>query len=601
MHKSIKIGMMMVMAALSALAATNDVKTADCAAPETVSCASTNETSKASLSAEETARMAQKVEAWFDARRWHLRKEVDDGGHKVIFRGTMGRFSTFFSQIPFTVCLNDCDNEKIVFYAFLPVSVPKNRRDAVSDMLLRMSKKFGLSTVEMNLDADEGSIHFQAAFPLVSLRIEPDAVLDSLVVPVVEYMTACSEAVARLSLGMGTVDEALTGIEYVSLDMLRTEGTKVYDNNAAAAVLKRHLEKTVSHYETVEMDGLTQFKITLCEMDGPYENLDAYLAVRDGVVFCQCFLPTNVPSARIAEMRRYVMRKNCGMSFSLYTFDPVSGRIGFKYTAPVHLLEMSADDKAVGGECFMLLCYTAYQVNEFAKALPEEFKTGEESVEIPLDQAKAKIDSIVKSAGVGGRPLSQSADPLPYRYANARQAFVERKLGFSKRERPDFPRLAPLKKASDLKLDLAGQFAESVKGHVAQFPEGEIRWTEDGTNGLSLIESDVKIREAQVKCVQAAMKGRACANDVGTVWILNDDFLLGYVIGLNEKRKDDLVFLMMTRRPLGDVPAEVAVILEYIPSQLVLDSVVGAFHGDETARTNLNLLKEAGVMTVVTE
>ena len=190
---------------------------------------------------------------------------------------------------------------------------------------------------------------------------------------------------------------------------------------------------------------------------------------------------------------------------------------------------------------------------------------------------------------------------MPYRYVCARQSFIERKLGFSKRERPGFPRLAPLKKPSDLKLDLAGLFAESVKGHVAQFPGGEIRWTEDGTNGLSLVESDVKIREAQVKCVKEAMKGRECANDAGTVWMLNDDFLFGYVIGLSEERKDDLSFVMITRRQLGDVPAEIAVVFEYIPSQLVLDSVVGAFHGDETARANLNLLKEAGLMIVVTE
>ena len=601
MHKSMNIGMMMAVAALPMLAATNDAAIVSGAAPVAVASASTNETSQASFSAEEMARMAQKVEAWFDARRWPLHKEVAEGGHEVIFRGTMGRFPTFFSHIPFTVCLNDGDNEKIVFYAFMPVSVPKDRRDAVSDLLLRLSKKFGLSLVEMNIDADDGIVRFQASFPIVSLRVEPDAVLDTLVIPVAEYMAASSEAVARLSLGMGTVDEALARIEAVSLDMLRTEGTKVADNAAAVEVLKRHLGNTVSHYETVELDDLTQFKITLCELDGPYKSLDAYLAVKDNVVFCQCFLPTNVPPTRISGMRRYVMRKNCGMSFSLITLDPVSGRIGFKYTAPVHLLEMSTDDKAVGRECFRLLCYTTYQVSEFAKALPEEFKAGEERVEIPLEQVEAKIDSIVKSAGVGGRPLPQSAEPLPYRYVRARQAFIERKFGFSKREFPDFPRLAPLKKVSDVKLDLAGLFDESVKGRFAQFPEGEIRWTEDGTNGLSFVESDVKIREAQVKCVKAAMKGRACANDAGTVWILNDDFVLGYVIGLDEKRKDDLMFVMMTRRPLGDAPAEVAVVLEYIPSQLVLDSVVGAFHGDETARANLNLLKEAGVMTVVTE
>ena len=586
MHKRVSVGLFLIAVALTTSAATNDTATAG---------------KTASFTAEEMARMAQKVEDWFDARRWPLRKTIGEEGHEVMFRGTMGRFPTFFSQIPFTIFLNDGDNEKIVFFAFLPVSVPESRRDAVSELLLRMSKKFGLSSVDMVLDADGGEVRFQTAFPIVSLRVDPDVVLDGLVVPVAEYMAACSESVARLSLGMGTVDEALSGVEKLSLDVLRTKGAKAADDAASAEVLKRCLDKTVSHYETVEMDGLTQFKITLNELTGPYESLDSYLAVRDGIVFSQCFLPTNVPPAQIAEMRRYVMRKNHGLCYSLCTLDPVSGRVGFKYAAPVHLLAMSTEDKAVGRECFRTFCYTTSQVSEFARELPKEFKPDGESVAIPLEQAAAKIDSIVRTPGVGGRPLPQSTDPLPYRYAHARTAFIEKRLGFSRREHPAFPCLAPVKGASGRKLDLARRFAESVKGHVAQFPDGEIRWTEDGTNGLSLVESDVKMREAQVKCVKEAMKGRECANEKGTVWILDDDFLFGYAIGLDEKRKDALAFVLLTRREVGDVPAEVAFVLEYIPSQLVLDSVVGAFRGDKAAREKLRLLKKAGLITVVTE
>jgi hypothetical protein len=602
LHVTIKnIAIAAIAAAMSAAAAANDITATRVAAPAAGAGAGTNETGKAKLPTEEITCLAQKVEAWFDARQWPLRKTVGDDGRGVMFYGVMGRFPTFFSQIPFTIYLNDADNEKIVFFAFLPVAVPEGRRDEVSELLLRMSRKFGLSSVDVVFDADDGEIRFQTAFPVVSMRVDPDVVLDGLVIPVAECMAACSESVARLSLGIGTVDEALSGIEKLSFDMLRTKGAKVVEDAEAVEMLKRHLDKTVSHYETVEKDGLTQFKITLQELKGPYERLDSYLAVRDGVVFNQCFLPTNVPPGRVAEMRRYIMRKNLGLCFSLYTLDPVSGCIGCKYTTPIGLLAMSTDDKAVGRECFLALCYATCKINELAQELSKEFKADEESVMIPLEQAEAKVDSIVKARAVGGRPLPPSSEPLPYRYANARSDFVARKLGFSKRERHVFPTLAPVKNASSLKVDLAGRFAEIVKGHVAQFPDGEIRWTEDGTNGLSLVESDVKMREAQMKCVKEAMKGRECANETGTVWILNENFVFGYAIGLNDKRKDDLVFVLITRRALGDAPAGVVVVLEYIPSQLVLDSIVGAFQGDETARANLRLLKEANLITAVTE
>ena len=590
-----------IAAAMSAAAATNDITATHVAAPAAGADAGTNETETATLSAEEITRLAQKVEAWFDARRWPLRKTIGNDGRGVVFRGVMGQFPTFFSQIPFTIYLNDENNEKIVFFAFLPVCVPEDRRDEVSELLLRMSRKFGLSSVDTVFDADHGGIRFQTAFPVVSMRVESDVVLDGLVLPVAECMAACSESVARLSLGIGTVDGALSGIEKLSFDMLRTKDAKVVGDAEAEEMLKRHLDKTVSHYETVEDGGLTQFKITLHELKGPYERLDSYLAVKDGVVFTQCFLPTNVPPGRVAEMRRYIMRKNHGLCFSLYTLDPVSGRIGCKYTAPIGLFAMSTDDKAVGRECFLALCYATCKINELAQELPKEFKADEENVMIPLEQVEAKVDSIVKARAVGGRPLPPSSEPLPYRYAGARSDFVARKLGLLKWEPHIFPDLAPVKNASGLKVDLAGRFAEMVKGNVAQFPDGEIRWTEDGTNGLSIVESDVKMREAQMKCVKEAMNGRECANETGTIWILNEDFVFGYALGLNDKRKDDLVFVLMTRRQLGDVPAGVVMVLEYMPSQLVLDSVVGAFQGDEVARANLQLLKEANLITAVTE
>ena len=152
-----------------------------------------------------------------------------------------------------------------------------------------------------------------------------------------------------------------------------------------------------------------------------------------------------------------------------------------------------------------------------------------------------------------------------------------------------------------MKLGLAERLAESVRGNVAQFPDGEIRWTEDGTNGLSLVESDAKILESQIKCVRDAMKGMECANEAGTVWILNDDFLFGYSLELDEKRKDDLKFVLIPRRKVGDAPAEVAVIIEFMPSQRVLDSIAGSFYGDKTARANVRLLRDAGLVSLATE
>ena len=158
-----------------------------------------------------------------------------------------------------------------------------------------------------------------------------------------------------------------------------------------------------------------------------------------------------------------------------------------------------------------------------------------------------------------------------------------------------------MKNWSGLESDLVEQFYEKIREHVAQFPDGEIRWTDNGTNGLSITENDLKIRNEQIKFVKESMKGKAVANEINTLWKLNDDFLFGYAIGLNEKLKDALSFVLFTRKALGDAPAEVAIVIEYMPSKLVLDSIVGSFHGDETARDNMRLLKEAGLITVVTE
>ena len=235
-------------------------------------------------------------------------------------------------------------------------------------------------------------------------------------------------------------------------------------------------------------------------------------------------------------------------------------------------------------------------------APPKDAGQAGEKVLIPIDEAEAKINAIFKTPAVGGRPLAPSEEPLPYRYVRARCGFVDKQLGFTtKRNFREFPRLSPVKLASGLTLNLAERLFESEKNHLAQFPGGEIRWTEDGTNGLSIAESDLKIREAQIKCVKEAMRGREAANDAGTVWILNDDVVFGYGIGLREDAKESLSYVFVTRRVLNGLPGGSYIILEHIPSQAVVDSLIGAFKGDETAIGNIRTLKSEGMITFVTE
>ena len=235
-------------------------------------------------------------------------------------------------------------------------------------------------------------------------------------------------------------------------------------------------------------------------------------------------------------------------------------------------------------------------------APPKDAGRAGEQVLIPLDEAEAKINAIFKTPAAGGRPLAPSDEPLPYRYARARCGFVDKQLGFTtKRDFHEFPRLSPVANSSGLKLNLAERLFESEKSHLAQFPGGEIRWTEDGTNGLSIAESDIRIREAQIKCVKEAMRGREVANEAGTLWILDDDIVFGYGIGLGEDAKESLAYVFVTRRVLNGLPAGSFIILEYIPSQIVVDSVIGVLKGDETTIGNIRALKSEGLIAFVTE
>ena len=235
-------------------------------------------------------------------------------------------------------------------------------------------------------------------------------------------------------------------------------------------------------------------------------------------------------------------------------------------------------------------------------APPKDAGQAEEQVLIPADEVEAKLDAIFKTPATGGRPLAPSDEPLPYRYVRARCGFVDKKLGFKKKRNfRDFPKLSPVKYPSRLKLDLAERLFESEKGHLAQFPGGEIRWTEDGTNGLSITKTDLRIRKAEIQCVHEAMKGREVANDAGTVWILNEDLAFGYGKGLKPKAKEEVSYVFVARRMLNGLPAGSFILLAHIPSQIVVDSLIGAFRGDETAIENIHVLKSKGMITFVTE
>ena len=224
-----------------------------------------------------------------------------------------------------------------------------------------------------------------------------------------------------------------------------------------------------------------------------------------------------------------------------------------------------------------------------------------ESVLIPLDKAEATIDAIVKTEASGGKPLSPSSEPIAYRYDQARRAYVDAKLGFSKRTPSHFPKLAEVKRFSGMKLEFEERFSESVTNRLAQFSGGEIRWTEDGKTGLSLLASDRKLRDAQIEFIKREMKGRETANKTGTLWILDGDFVFGYAIGLDESRPDELAFVLVVRNDRVGIPAGSFVIFEYMPSQRVLDSVIGSFRGDAASCANVKLLESGKLLTVLKE
>lgn len=205
----------------------------------------------------------------------------------------------------------------------------------------------------------------------------------------------------------------------------------------------------------------------------------------------------------------------------------------------------------------------------------------------------------------GGRPLPDSRDPIAFRFEVAKKEYAARKTGFwSDPTWPTFPTLVAVTNATGLNLDFSRQFEESVKGNLAQFPDGEIRWTEDGTNGLSFAETSARMNAAHIEVARELMRdkdkkpGKNPDDKSSETWILNDDFTFGYLTVHHEYGGDAVYYAFTTRREINGTPAKTCVIVGFAPTQLMSDSIMRSFLGDKTARSNLDALKDAGIVMV---
>ena len=205
----------------------------------------------------------------------------------------------------------------------------------------------------------------------------------------------------------------------------------------------------------------------------------------------------------------------------------------------------------------------------------------------------------------GGRPLPDSRDPIAFRFEVAKREYVARKTGFwNDPTWPPFPALAAVTNATGLNLDFSRRLEESVKGKLAQFPNGEIRWTEDGTNGLSFAETSVRMNAAHIEVAKELMRGmeKKASNKPedksSMTWILNDDFTFGCLTVHYEGGRDAVYYAFTTRREINGAPAKTCVLVGFAPTQLMSDSIMRSFFGDKAAQSNLDTLKDIGIVMV---
>ena len=242
-------------------------------------------------------------------------------------------------------------------------------------------------------------------------------------------------------------------------------------------------------------------------------------------------------------------------------------------------------------------CRAGHRGSEMMKAILRLAYHGDERVLI--DNA---ADAITAN---GGRPLPVSNEPLAFRVECARRAYIDKWLGFTDPSWSPFPALLSVTNATGLNLDFAKRFETSIKGKLAQFPDGEIRWSEDGTNGLSFADTTVKMCEAQIESVRELMKcmeqkRSKKPNDKSSAkWILNDDFTFGYFTIPHKGARDEVYYVFTTQHEMNGTAAKTSVLVPFAPSQLISDSIMRSFLGDKAAQSNFNSLKDAGIVMII--
>jgi len=243
-------------------------------------------------------------------------------------------------------------------------------------------------------------------------------------------------------------------------------------------------------------------------------------------------------------------------------------------------------------------CKAGARLSSLTKAMLRFMYYGEEG---------ALIDTAVDTTtATGGCPLPDSRAPIDFRFEVAKKEYVARKTGFWGDDTtwPPFPALAVVTNATGLNLDFSRRLEESVKGKLAQFPDGEIRWTEDGTNGFSFAETSAKINAAHIEIARWMMRGmekkpgKKPDDKSSETWILNDDFTFGYLTMHHEYGRDAVYYAFTTRREINGTPAKTCVIVGFAPTQLMSDSILRAFLGDDAAKANLDAMKDKGIVAI---
>lgn len=576
--------------------------------------------------------IAASITNWVDRYRASPEFKIERGGTNTYIRGTVGIFPSLFSKYDIVIDL-DTEEQEAYCYGYLPTKVSAERRADMVEFIFRAECAYGLSPATLVLD-DDGMVRCQSWLPFAELERSPGRVLPRLVGSVMEKLYACSQAVGPVLLGTGKPDCAsrvrpvgLFGEEYESPS----------SSNAADAdkILKACFSDNqwttdkesgdwIARRFAGEDGGASFIRAWFTDLKKDIgcacDRLDYTLVVKNGTVCNVCPLPIDVPRDRIADVADAAMHLNQSLKYAFFCVDFDNSKLWCGYSLPVSALQCDGGTNVTNRYRLHIkataISGVARNLERLSETMSKRPQAGDSddgekphakvsddgnSVTIPLDDGIALLEKIAHGTATGGMPLAKSDEPLALRYSNATQAYFDSKAGLSRSEKKIFPKLKPVKKTTGIKLNFAESFEIAAKGKVAQFPDGEIRWTEDGTNGLSIAESTIKMREAQIESVKRLMHGRETANEPGTVWILNDDFIFGYGSGIDKRNEDAITYVFMIRHEMDEAPAGMCVLLDFAPTQAISDSITGAFLGDEAARENLKALQSAGLVKVVTE